>query len=77
MSMSIKSIGGSATIVLEQEADSNSDKDTQYLEVTVKDAGGGAYLVFNTTEWAVNDGEELKLKLDEILQSTRKLVEGD
>lgn len=72
----MKLIGGSISATFEQEADSWSDKDEQYLTVTIKDAGGGAYLVFETTEWAVDDVGEFVEKINRVWKM-REIVEGD
>lgn len=69
-------IGGSVSATFEQPGDSCSDNGYQYLTVTIKDAGGGAYLVFETTEWAVDDVDEFVEKINRVWKM-REIVEGD
>lgn len=72
----MKLIGGSISATFMQDADSCSDKAEQYLKVAIKDAGGGAYLVFETTEWAVDDVDEFVENINRVWKM-REIVEGD
>lgn len=72
-----KIIGGNISITLEQEADSNSTLEEQYLTVELKDAGGGAYYVIQTEEWAINNPQELIDLLEKTLGKLKPLVEGE
>ena len=42
-----------------QKPDDLSDRDEQRLTVEMKDAGGGAYYVISTKEWALDVGEDI------------------
>lgn len=72
----MKLIGGSVSVTFAQDGDSCSDNDEQYLTVTIKDAGGGAYLVFKTSEWAIDNVDEFVEKINRVWMM-RGLVEGD
>lgn len=72
----MKLIGGSISATFTQNADSCSDKDEQYLNVAIKDAGAGAYLVFETAEWAVDNVEQFVEQISRVWKM-REIVEGD
>jgi len=43
----------------DEDSDGRTGVDTQSLTVYVADAGGGPYLVIETTRWAIDDLDEL------------------
>lgn len=65
-----------ATFFFTQEADSCSDKwangeqsAIQQIEVAIKDAGGGSYVVLKTDEWAVDSPAELGLLINKCVEA--------
>lgn len=64
--LNMKVVGATVNITLEQPADSCSSNETQYLDVTFKDAGGGCYLVIETKEWAIDSADDLVKVLNEL-----------
>ena len=73
----MENVGGTVSVTFQQEADCCSNQGQQYLTVNVKDGGGGAYIVFETTEWATDSVEEFTAKIQSVFDASKKLVEGD
>lgn len=70
----MKNIGASATVHFTQESDCCSDQDEQILSVTFKDGGGGSYIIFETTEWAIDSPKQFIAELTKAHEQFKQLA---